>query len=115
MAKTQPMTDSFIAASQNEDTISYASSSQHDETVDLADDDEAFNFEEYMEEIEKQEEQKTAKDPLTAATMELIGKQKPALSTSSGKGVGMLLPEVVDCLIETLGPHSCFFCQANTF
>ena len=86
MARTQPDIDSFFPESQNEDTISYVSPSQHDETVDLADDEEAFNFEEYIEEIEKQEEPKTAKDPLTAITMELMGKQQPALSTSSGKG-----------------------------
>ena len=87
MARTRLKTDSFFLASQNEDTISYVSSSQHDETVNLADDEKAFNSEEYMEEIEKQEEPKTAKDTLTAAPMELMGKQKSAPSTSSGKRV----------------------------
>ena len=87
MARTQPITDSFIAASQNEDTINYVSSSQHDEIAYLADDDEAFNFEDYMDAIEERQEPNADKDPLMVATMELMGKQKPAPLTSTGKGV----------------------------
>ena len=81
------MTDSFIAASQNEDTTSYVSSSQLDETVDLADDDEACNFEDNMDIIKEQQEPKYDKDPLTAATMELMEKQMPAPLTGTGKRV----------------------------